>query len=167
MDEKNQDLLVKDAYTLRGCVVNESIFCERMVDEFLSNYFCSDIKKKKDIMELLLCTDRITSENKRQVLKKIVENNHKDFSDKYPSLFSDMLKLYEERNIMAHYMLDTSENGIKAYRDEQKIGFVNFKIKGKLKEAHTVWYDMNKVSAIIKLADKCKMTIIELNDIFK
>ena len=63
------------------------------------------------------------------LVKGVTNQNHTtlEFVKENPNIFSDIKKLIDERNIVAHYLLDTSEAGKSEYINNGKIGFVKFR----------------------------------------
>ena len=52
---------------------------ERIIDDIIANYFCGQTKKKMELLELIISTNRMIFENKIQVLKFILKNNNQTF----------------------------------------------------------------------------------------
>ncbi len=61
------------AFHRRGVIINQTIMLERIIDDTIANYFCGQTKKKMEILELIISTNRMTFENKMQVLKFILK----------------------------------------------------------------------------------------------
>jgi hypothetical protein len=99
-------MYTEKAYKLRGEVINQTIQLERVMDAFIASHFCSDETKRTELMILILCTERITFENKRQVLKWIVENHEKGLIEVHAKLFKNLQEIGEFRNLLAHTYLD-------------------------------------------------------------
>ena len=114
-------------YSYRGQIINDLIHLERLMDEFLSRHFCNDSERKKEFFELIIANERMSFNSKIQVFEYVLKKHHNQIVIEYPDIFSDIKKLNEERNIVAHYLLDTSTDGIKMYEEFQKIGFVKFR----------------------------------------
>jgi hypothetical protein len=115
------------SYNYRGQIINDLIYLERLIDEAIARHLCVDNDRQTELMELILCNERIGFSNKVQVFEYIFKKHKSDFVSNNPKIFSDIKKLIEERNIIAHYLLDTSENGKAMFDKENKIGFVKFR----------------------------------------
>jgi|GEM_PF-7005667 len=114
----------------RGMYINSIINLERCIDEYLSRYFCSTVENtepKKDLIELLL-SEKVPFEPKRFAFEFILKKKNPEVVRKYPMLLKDIEKAIQTRNVLAHYMLDASENGFSLF-DEGKIAFVRFNHK--------------------------------------
>ena len=71
-----QELTQRYAYhasQVRGVIINEIILLERLMDEYISEYFCVDIDKRMELMDIIVSTKRITFESKSQILRTILE----------------------------------------------------------------------------------------------
>jgi len=112
----------------RGVYIDSFAFLEKLIDEYLSRYFCGkDEKLKKDLMELVLC-EKLTFENKRAVFSYVLKNKNIEIVTTYSKLLKDIEIANNNRNVFAHYMLDTSEYGEKMF-EESKLVFVKFSYK--------------------------------------
>jgi hypothetical protein len=114
-------------YFYRGQLINDLIYLERLIDEAVSRHFCTDLERKKELMELMLSNERIGFYNKVQIFEYIFKTHKPEFVKANPNIFSDLKKLIDERNIVAHYLLDTSETGKEEYINKGNIGFVKFR----------------------------------------
>ena len=141
---------------IRGLVINDSIFLERSVDRVIANHYCDNEEKRNELLEWLLSTDRIIFSNKVQLFRLILERHNKEFIKKHPDIFKDIISVIEERNILAHYQLDTSAEGINKI-DENK--FVLLKYKTSPEE---IVFDRYRKDKILKLIAKCIKDINEL-----
>ncbi len=126
IDDLNVQLQVQ-SYNYRGQIIGDLIYLERLVDEFISRHFCETREKQKEIFELILANERMGLGNKIQVFEFIIKTHKKECLALNPSIFADLKKLSDERNIVAHYLLDTSKNGRKVFQESKRIGFVKFR----------------------------------------
>ena len=123
MDITQYASLVQKASYLRGFTINEIIHLERTIDEYLGRHFCKEQSTRSELMEWLLCTERITFNSKKDILKLYLEKHNPDFIKNNPSLFKDLDYIISKRNILAHQILDTSPIGMQKFK-EDKISFV-------------------------------------------
>jgi hypothetical protein len=112
---------------LRGRIIEQAITLERYMDYYIASHFCKDNNLRREFMSLIVSTDRITFESKRQVLKVLIETYNKDFSAANPKIFSDLIKIMENRNQLAHYMINPSEESQKKFTNNGTITFKKFK----------------------------------------
>jgi hypothetical protein len=116
-----QNILVKAAY-LRGSFINDTILLERVIDEFICRHFCSEENKKVELLESLMSTKRITFDSKLAVAKFIIDNHYPEFDEKYPNYKKDITDIITHRNVFAHFLLDTSDDGV----EKMKLGGIQF-----------------------------------------
>ena len=93
-------------YERIGEIISATVGLERIMDSFIGEHFCSDKSKKTELVNLLLSTERITYESKRQVLKWIVETHYPNLKELHPTIFNDMQEIGELRNTLAHGYLN-------------------------------------------------------------
>lgn len=115
------------AYLYRGQIINDFILLERMIDEIMSHILAE--KNPNVLFELILGTKKITLENKLQVFKELMRKHHDDFIKENPNIFNDINKLMAERNIVAHCLLDTSEDAVSLFATTYNIQFLLYKNK--------------------------------------
>jgi hypothetical protein len=145
------------AFHRRGVIINETITLERIIDEILSHYFCGLSPKKQELMELIICTNRMIFENKVQVLKVLLEKHKPLFLKSNPTLFTDITKtIIPERNIFAHYWLVTSAELSEFIKNNQTV-FIKFK-----NTTEYIYYDDTKFSDITKTIVKSIHPLIDL-----
>lgn len=152
MSKKREKMTESKAYSKiatraikwRGIIINETIYLERLIDEYLCRYFCPDEKKRTDLLQLLMATERITLFNKIGLLKYLMERDNKPFCAKNKGIFTDLQTIAEERNLFAHNLLDTSLNGYKAYK-KGKIIIIKFK-----NDVKPIEYDIYKIEKTVK-----------------
>ncbi|MGY4537020.1 hypothetical protein ACVW0P_001434 [Mucilaginibacter sp. UYNi724] len=123
MSKKKLKDLTVDAIVLRGGLINEVILLEKIIDNWLAKYFCNNEKRKNEFFDLILCHDRLTYSSKVAVFVFIIQSHCKDFLKTYPYLAKDLNEIAEKRNILAHWLLDTSDTGI----DKGEIHFIKAK----------------------------------------
>ncbi len=97
------------AIRYRGLMLNEITNLEKLMDGFLCSYFTSDLDKQDELMEMVFGGLRITFDNKRGIFDHLSKTGKISLEQKYPKLFSEMQNLFSDRKILAHYMVDISE----------------------------------------------------------
>jgi hypothetical protein len=137
------------AFQRRGVIINEVVLLERVIDEILAYYFCGSNPKKQELMELIICTNRMIFENKIQVLKVLLEKHKPDFLKNNPTIINDITqKIIVERNIFAHYWLVTSAELSTFVKAKQTV-FIKFK-----NTTEYIYYDNNSFAAICEVIAK-------------
>ena len=134
------------ASSARGQVINVIASLETHMDIFLSQHFCSTTEKQDEMLELIFC--RMGFRDKLQVFKFIIDNFQKDWGKKYSNFNADLGKLYDERNILAHYPLDTSPEGIDYIHKSGKVLLIKFKNKTNREEFDEVRINKNLKQAL-------------------
>ena len=123
--EKNKKIkeLLISVIDLRGAIINDVIFLERVIDDFIANYFCSDPVKRDELMELVLTNERYSLSSKIEVMVRIIKLHYKEFFNQYPNIKGELDFISEKRNVLAHVLLDTTNEGI----ENEVMGFIRFK----------------------------------------
>jgi len=93
----------------RGAILHIITGLEKGIDVYLSRYFTSTEEKQDELMELVFGGLRITFENKRGILVYLSQKKKIKIEDDYPNMLSDMQDIFSVRKVMAHYMVDVSE----------------------------------------------------------
>lgn len=147
------------ATTTRGMIINQTIMLERAIDEYLCLHFCKTQEQRTELMDLVFGTERMTFDLKKQIFKIISSRYHPNFSKENPIIHSDIKIIVETRNIFAHYLLDTTENGIKEFDQQDKIiGFIKFK-----NERVLIKYNIHGIVKHLDTIDKSIEKIMALN----
>ena len=97
------------AYRRRGELINQTIMLERAMDSFLAKYFCNDTAKETELLEIFLSTTHVTFFAKQEVIMIILKKHIPEFVLAYPDVEKDLKEIMEERNIVAHSVLDFSD----------------------------------------------------------
>jgi len=124
---QTQEQIQLASYFYRGQIVGDLIYLERLIDEIIAQHLCETREKQVEIFELILGNERMGFSNKIQVFEYIIKTYRQSLFTLNPKIFADLKNLNAERNIVAHYLLDTSENGIKVFEQNRSIGFVKFR----------------------------------------
>lgn len=98
----------------RGKFINQAIFVEQIIDEFLSYYF---IPNSEDIRlqfhQLVLSSIDITFSQKINIFTKIADNFLPSKYEEYKQYLSKIEKLRHKRNEFAHSKIDARKESIK------------------------------------------------------
>jgi hypothetical protein len=163
-------IIQQNVANIRGSVIQNCVMVEKIMDEFISGYFCKE-NLKEDLMTFLLCTERITFRGKSDIFKLIIEKKENaarfaEFKKENPSIHNEITEyILEERNIFAHYLLDTAEGYIDRYEKHGIIRFIKFKVSKEKPAVHYLEYNNDRIQKIHKTIIKCGDAIIKLNQI--
>lgn len=106
----------------RGQILGLTVTMERYLDVCLASYFCKDGTKTDELLDLILCTRRITLSSKYEVFHYLVTKKKVIFDAK---LLPNIKEAFEHRNVFAHYMNDNSNTSLKKF-EEGAITLVKF-----------------------------------------
>lgn len=121
-------LLMKSKSSLwRGTYITEYTFLEICMSEYISRYFTKIEEKRNDLMNLFLC-EKVSFETKRVAFEYILKKKNPNILIEYPDMVKDIIELMNHRNIIAHYMLDSSESGISLF-NKNELSFIKFSHK--------------------------------------
>jgi hypothetical protein len=126
--------LVKNAADMRGAVINDTILLERYIDEFIARYFSSTESKKVELMEMVFCTNKMTYIGKMELFVEILIKTKSPLLPSEPKkgeggkkkFLQDLKDIGSIRNIFAHHMLDTSDEGVNVWINETTFRFIRF-----------------------------------------
>jgi len=111
----------------RGTFLEKITFLERTFDWYLATYFCNTEEKAGELIHLIISNDRITYESKRQVLLVLINKHEPTFKAQFPKYAKELQEINEFRNILAHYMLDTTPDGVTKFVDTGNLRYMKFK----------------------------------------
>ena len=114
----------------RGEILNTTVSIERKIDNYLSTHFCATKKKKDQLNELLLFTEKISLDMKRQIFIIILKLNKSEFLQKNPEFLKHLENIVPHRNIFAH--LETIDPFESSNEDRKKLVFKKY-TNGELK----------------------------------
>jgi hypothetical protein len=127
MNLDTTEQIQNSALKIRGYMLNELIFIERLIDEYITRHFCKDEHKKKELFEFIVC-EYVAFEPKRHLLNYLIEKYDKELFENNESNLKDLTDLMVKRNRFAHWMVDTSEEAHDLFK-QNKIRLTRFKNK--------------------------------------
>ncbi len=143
--ENYYSLITETAIEYRGKIIHEACYLEKMIDTYIAMYFCEENPLKISDMQLLILGDnRMNFESKRQIFDFISKNYDQNWYYQYKNISKDLQDIIEHRNVLAHCLLDTSEDS-KNFQ-EGVIRFIRFK--------NNVDYKVYTVDTLFDLWDK-------------
>lgn len=128
-DDQKKYEIYQNSLQLRGAILEGTVNIERLIDDYLSNYFCDDNSKGNELKEMLWHTERINLSGKKDVLFILLNRYEKDFLKKHSTFVDKLERLIPHRNIFAHLEMDY--NDIDEMYISKKIAFRKYK-NGKL-----------------------------------
>jgi len=115
----------------RGEILNVAIFLEKQLDTYIMNYFIgSDKNKRTEFTLFLLGTIKVGFQTKKEIFEHIATTYDADWLKtykpvreinpesknkskvQYHTLFSDLQYIIQQRNMVAHGVLDISKNAL-------------------------------------------------------
>ncbi|MBI2256182.1 MAG: hypothetical protein HYU58_16285 [Proteobacteria bacterium] len=114
----------KTAIEWRGSFLNRIAVIEHALADLLTRYFCTDDPSKQEIFFTSVAM-KMPLEGKRAVLIEIVKGDYPRYWAKNKDFLTDLQKIQEFRNKLAHSILDVSEKAL-ARPIEEGIGFVQW-----------------------------------------
>ena len=133
---------------IRGTYINHFTQIERIVEEYIVRHFCNEVQKNKELSEFILC-EHVSFEAKRYFLEYLLKTYEPALFISYQQTLKDLTKAAVFRNKMAHWMVDTSDTGEKAFL-ENKLVFIRFLNKTEYMELNA-----EKIEEMNKLVFSC------------
>ena len=90
----------------RGEFLNQIIFLERSMDEYIAKFFCSTKTKRDVMLSLILRTVKIGLSNKKDISTWIIKNRDKQFRKLHPKSVSELTEIVKYRNAFAHGIIE-------------------------------------------------------------
>jgi len=147
------DKLHSDAAMTRGIIINEVAHLEKMIDAFLSMYF---VQVGKQTTFYLVFLSQMQLTKKVNIFKDTVSSYKNDFVKNNPTYSVDLGKIIEQRNLLAHEIIDLSKGGFLKY-SKGYVQFDNFKKKRKVTA-----FGKTDVKNLIALIQKYTIAVTEL-----
>ena len=146
--------LFSKAIFVRGALLNDIIFLEKVMDNWMAIYFGKDKILQSEIFELVFCHESLGYNAKVQIFCEVVKRHCNAFNLENPKLKADLEEIGKERNRFAHWMLDTSEEQLQS-NELRLLRSKNFK--------DYEHYTNTRVTKITEMVDKYKFAIGKLD----
>ncbi|MGG9962398.1 hypothetical protein [Ferruginibacter sp. SUN106] len=152
---------------VRGNILNAVTSLEMVIDLYITSYFTDDVDKSEELMNLIIAP-RMSFENKVQVLMVLIEKYRPEILASNKTMTSDLIAIIQERNILAHYPLDTTPWGLQTYYETHDLTFFKFKnvregdgkgAKKEIKLTTNVLYNVKKSENLLTLINKYHLLI--------
>lgn len=141
--------LIHKAWIARGSVINETALLELHIQQIIAEYFCNTQEKQIELVNVILGTEKITFNSKKEILKYIIEKKYPEFIKKNPKWNNDLTEIMQQRNIFAHFALDTRKESIIDFSKNKTIGFAKFK-----NEQTVILYNDEKMLKLVSMINK-------------
>ena len=89
---------VNEINEIRGVIISQVIWIEKMIDFIIASYFCDKLDKVYDFSNMILAKTQITTFIKWQILRDIINSNFEE--NKGESRIRQTLRLYSNENIL-------------------------------------------------------------------
>lgn len=109
----------------RGEIIGLTIVLERYMDAYIASYFCNTLEKRNDLMDFIICTDRISFRSKIDVLERILKKSDKEKTHK--SAINDLIDIMEKRNMFAHHHAYHDDASVDLFIKDGTISLVKVK----------------------------------------
>jgi hypothetical protein len=164
--------MMATASKYRGDILNEVSLLEYAIDRYICDYFVGDsLQKNEDMKVAILGNNRMTLDGKKQVFEYLANKYDSSWTKNYKSirsvkntnskkppkrhtLNSDLQFIISERNVIAHYIIDSSKDVLE--QSEDVINFVRFKDEIKM-----FTYNKEKVDLICNLTANISLYILQ------
>jgi hypothetical protein len=108
----------------RGRILNTTAVIERNIALLISSYFCKEEKKYFFFSEV--ATSHFFSfRSKINILRQILRKDYQFFLDRNPAFFKEIEKVIKFRNLIAHALIDVSDEALKR-NPKEGVGFVSY-----------------------------------------
>jgi hypothetical protein len=144
-----------NSFLFRGAIISDVGFLERLIDLYLSNYFCESEKKVTEFIDIILGGNRISLDGKRKILDIVLKRVDPGIYLKIPDFNRDMNMALMERNNFAHCTLSNTSEALT--KCDTHIGLAKFG-----KTTRVEWYDQQKIDDIRNAIKKCSDTMKSL-----
>jgi hypothetical protein len=128
--EKETKKLLLSAAIIRGTILNSMTMLERMIDIFISNHFCKDPDLRDELLMTVFATKMMIFENKRNLFNHLLITHDKKYDKrKVEGLHTKLDEFNKERNKLAHYSLDISDEAIVRFGKTKEVIFIDLNKK--------------------------------------
>lgn len=144
----------------RGAIMEQVVLIEGLMQTYITDYFCKE-SKRGDFLAYVICFN-LQYDKSREIFCGIISRDFKEINKKYKKELADLNRLSEDRNILAHYPIDGSDEMVKIFIETGELHFVKYK-GGASKVVFTKEYIQEMYSNIKKI----KIMFGEIHPMFK
>ncbi len=120
--------LHEKARYLRGRFLNSVAVIERDIAVILTEYFCTEDENKQELF-FGKVAEKLSLQKKKLILIDIVKNDYPSYWEENKEALTYLQNIQEVRNILAHSVVDVSDDAL-SRPIEEGVGFVQWR-KGK------------------------------------
>lgn len=117
------EMNIKSAF-VRGRIIGLYTGVESLIDDIIKNTLFNDKEEFNFYLELFGLKDKLNGTIKSKSIKHCLEKYDKKKGTDTKMIRELLDNLTVKRNMMAHWILDTSEEGIELYNKEGKFKFI-------------------------------------------
>ena len=123
--------LIKKSSLLRGLVMDSLSRLETRMDLYIARYFCKDEHTVDEFASTFLKSQSliIGFRKKIDIFISIFKNKDEALYNNLGDVKADLIFINTQRNIFAHQIIDTSDEGLKLYNENGTMRFVQFRDK--------------------------------------
>jgi hypothetical protein len=122
-----EQLMTTYAQQIRGKILQRVIEIERMIDYYISSHFTSNDDLIEELLGLIVCP--LSFRTKQQVFQMLLNKHNPQFVEANKLTLTKLESIIKNRNMIAHWAVDFSQNAKKDFVEKELITFVS--IKGK------------------------------------
>ena len=114
--------LYKRSQEIRGSILDQAIWIERIIEDIISYEFFPDEKEQDKRMKMLsfvLNIRDLTFSSKVETLERLLRMSHSNIISNHPALLPTLNKIRKLRNRLAHSALDTSEEFLAKHHEDR------------------------------------------------
>lgn len=155
--EKIDSLIQEKDTFIRGNILKNTVYVERCMDFIISRYYCS-AEKQNEFRECVLWNRSFNFDFKMQLLKIVLEKERPKFKEKYKKEINWIQNVMEFRNVVAHALIDTSEEAVDLFTKTLSIRYIKY--RNGIKEYET--FDTEKVNRLNEIFNGLAVMINKL-----
>lgn len=125
MNEEEFKEFIKKAHEVRGSILNESIFLEKMLNYFIATHYCGDTEIRDEMCNNFLEFD-VSFRAKVACFGRIMKENYKSWLSEHNKIPEYLTKICDLRNAISHQVLDTSKYGRQQFLLFKEINLTHF-----------------------------------------
>lgn len=115
------------AHDTRGRIINSIAEMEQRIDWYIADHFCSDLKKRTELMEVIISTKHLTFNSKAEIIEFLLKRKGHASGKEAEQIRSHFRKIGDKRNVLAHCSLDTSLTAIRKFeKDKETVSFIKY-----------------------------------------
>ncbi|TKC03418.1 hypothetical protein [Pedobacter cryotolerans] len=161
VDEKKLSDLFNYSTHTRGMIISQTIMLERNIDEYLCCHFSYEKEKQIEMMDLVFGSKLLPFDFKKQIFVHLLSLNDNIFLNRNKKIDKSLTEFIRVRNILAHYILDTTPETVNAF-DYSEIKLIKF-----AKQRDKEIFHHEVISSHLKNLDDTIDEIIKLNQFIK